>query len=158
MSTQDMTRAESGRELSRRNAFDLSATIAQAVELHRSEALSKGLSLEISEAPSGTPPLLFGDAVQIERALTNLLSNALRHTAAGSIRVDWGVMGAGDGLKPETPGFVTVGISVQVDFLPLSAKLCSRIVSVGRIQGSSIAPLFPPPKEMLILIQQLRPV
>ena len=150
MSTQDMTRAESGRELSRRNAFDLSATIAQAVELHRSEALSKGLSLEISEAPSGTPPLLFGDAVQIERAL--------RHTAAGSVRVDWGVMGAGDGLKPETPGFVTVGISVQVDFLPLSAKLCSRIVSVGRIQGSSIAPLFPPPKGMLILIQQLRPV
>lgn len=44
--------------------------------------------------------------------MTNLLSNALRHTKTGSVRVDWGVMEAEVGLELPIPGAVTVGISV----------------------------------------------
>ncbi|KAL8283833.1 hypothetical protein RQP46_005265 [Phenoliferia psychrophenolica] len=105
----DMTRAETGRELSRRSPFDISATIAQAVAVHQSEALSRGLSLEITESPSGTPAVLFGDHVQIQRAVTNLISNALRNTKSGRVRVDWGT---GESLKSQDAGVVTVGISI----------------------------------------------
>lgn len=61
-----MTRTESGRELSVRHPFDISAVIEEAVEVHRSEAVSTGVALEVSESRTGSvPAILFGDPVQV---------------------------------------------------------------------------------------------
>ena len=76
---------EEGRLRIRPGTADLAATLREAVEARRGEAVQRGLSLSL-EAPESVP--WTADAGRITQVVDNLLSNALKFTPrGGSIRV-----------------------------------------------------------------------
>jgi CheY-like chemotaxis protein len=82
----DLARIERGHfELQRRD-FGPAVLIAEIVRLFEPQAASKGIRLEF--APLGDlPPFVNGDAGRIRQVLSNLISNAIKFTAQGSVRV-----------------------------------------------------------------------
>ena len=78
-----IAKAEEGRIVPSREALDLASQIDDLLEFHRLIADDNGVTL--SREGGGT---LRGDSLMIRRAVSNLLSNAIRHTpAGGKVRV-----------------------------------------------------------------------
>jgi len=87
---------------------DLAALARGVAESFREAAAARGLALEVEV---GTAPIpVRGDAAMLERALANLVDNAVKYTQAGSVRVAAGGSGetawcevrdTGPGIPPE---------------------------------------------------------
>jgi PAS domain S-box-containing protein len=65
-------------------AFDLSACIESSIDLVAASAARRSLDLAYLIDP-GLPPIIAGDITRLRQILTNLLGNAVKFTAAGSI-------------------------------------------------------------------------
>jgi signal transduction histidine kinase len=103
--------AEAGTLALHREPTDVDALIAEATNSFRSQAAGAGVALEL-DAPDDLP-LADVDPVRIREVVSNLVSNALRHTPAGgtvrlTARVDDGgrrlsvdVADTGTGIDPE---------------------------------------------------------
>ncbi|GAA5836366.1 hypothetical protein JCM9279_000365 [Rhodotorula babjevae] len=110
----DLTRTEKGNELFLTDPFNLSETLEEAISMHRDEAARRGLSLELVETPTGTPPTLIGDRAKIRQIVANVVGNALKHTQEGGILVEWGEMTDQnlDDAFEEKKDSIRIGISV----------------------------------------------
>jgi signal transduction histidine kinase/CheY-like chemotaxis protein len=82
----DFTKIDAGMLELENSAFDLPKAVSAVVALTRSTALDKGLSLDLDVA-QGIPPLVVGDAGRVRQIVLNLVSNAIKFTAHGSVRV-----------------------------------------------------------------------
>jgi signal transduction histidine kinase len=87
-----LTLARGQRGLARRDLIDLAAVTRDVLAARAAEITARGLAVEVTLAPA----LLAGDLALTQRAVANLIDNALRHNVAGgnawvSVRV------AGDG-------------------------------------------------------------
>ena len=82
----DLGKIASGHELLELHAFDLRALVGASLEAMRARAELKGIALEqiISDE---LPQSVVGDAQKINQVLTNLLSNALKFTERGTVRL-----------------------------------------------------------------------
>jgi signal transduction histidine kinase len=104
-----LARADAAVALDRREMVDLGALAVAAVQRFDAVATARGITL----TANGTATVR-GDASALERALANLLDNALRHTPSGgtvSILVEPGQQGAilfvrdtGPGVEPQALG------------------------------------------------------
>lgn len=82
----DLARIERGHfELQRRD-FDPAGVLAETVRLFEPQAANKGIRLEFA-MPGSLPPLVNGDAGRIRQVLSNLITNAIKFTARGSVCV-----------------------------------------------------------------------
>ncbi len=81
----DFARLESGTEVWEPRDFDLRQLVEANVGLIRPQASAKGLELDLS---IGADARLHGDPVHLNRVLFNLMSNAVKFTSSGHIRVD----------------------------------------------------------------------
>lgn len=75
---------------------DLAGLVNAAVEMVRPQAESRGLSLALEVEGEDAP--VAADATRITQILVNLLTNAIRNTRSGDIRVRLATAPAGDGL------------------------------------------------------------
>jgi signal transduction histidine kinase/ActR/RegA family two-component response regulator len=82
----DIAKIEAGRMDLEVVAFDLKALGDQAVELWSESAAGKGLHL-VCEAEPGLPALVLGDETRVRQIVLNLISNALKFTDAGTVRL-----------------------------------------------------------------------
>ncbi|WP_304177828.1 ATP-binding protein [Phenylobacterium aquaticum] len=82
----DVSKIEAGRLELETTVFDLPELGAQAEALWRDAVLAKGLNLTFTVDP-GTPRWLTGDPTRIRQIMLNLLSNALKFTEAGEVRL-----------------------------------------------------------------------
>lgn len=69
------------------NPYDVSKLIGDCYNLMKDRATQKHLDLVVQNDPS-TPRSLYGDAVRIRQVIVNILSNAVKYTAEGSVRMD----------------------------------------------------------------------
>lgn len=90
-----LSRIESGAFRVSRGDVGLDVLVASVVAVLRPAAESAGLHLDVEVAPGDAGPLVVhGDAVQLERALLNLTSNAVKFTPPGGlVRVRTGADG-----------------------------------------------------------------
>jgi signal transduction histidine kinase/ligand-binding sensor domain-containing protein/ActR/RegA family two-component response regulator len=86
----DFSKIEAGRFTIESLEFDLPDCVRQAVEIMKGVALKRGLTLSATIA-SGVPTRVQGDPNRIRQILLNLMSNAMKFTAAGSVTVTVGV-------------------------------------------------------------------
>jgi PAS domain S-box-containing protein len=110
----DFSKIEAGKLAIEPIPFDLRNAVEDVVELLAPKAVDKGLDLLV-DYPSPIPARLIGDEGRIRQILLNLISNALKFTAAGTVvvRVEAGpgaddrlairmtVTDTGIGLSPE---------------------------------------------------------
>lgn len=82
----DLSRLEAGNLTLENGEFRLSLLIAEVLRQHGEAASAKGIVLEHAIDPA-LPPLLTGDAARLRQILLQLLSNAVKFTEQGSIRV-----------------------------------------------------------------------
>jgi signal transduction histidine kinase len=73
--------AESGALKLQKESIDVATLARDAAAAFAGDAAARGVTLDV-DAPTGVPPIEI-DPVRIREVMTNLLSNALRHTPAG---------------------------------------------------------------------------
>jgi PAS domain S-box-containing protein len=81
--------------------FDLRTLIQDVTRLLDFQARTKSLELECAIAPA-LPSAFRGDATRIRQVLTNLLTNAIKFTESGSVRINVGALARGLGDSPST--------------------------------------------------------
>lgn len=105
----DLSRVTRGTLSVHMAAVDLRAIIEAAVEGIAATAMARGIKLSLDLAPEC--PAVVGDAARLQQAISNLLANALKHSAAGTtvcvnvdtidaqVRIE--VRDEGDGIAPD---------------------------------------------------------
>ena len=91
----DFTKIESGELRVEQVDFELRATVAAVVDLLGPRAEQKGIELEL-DYPWDLPQAVRGDPLRLRQVLLNLVSNAIKFTDSGSVRLGVGrAVGAG---------------------------------------------------------------
>ena len=83
----DLTNTEKGQNLIKDESFDFPQTIKEAVDMFEGEAKRKGIAFNVQTQP-GLPSKVLGDQRRIRQVLSNLISNAIRHTSSGGVTVE----------------------------------------------------------------------
>ena len=108
----DLSTIEAGRLRVAVLPFRLRDTVTDAVEGFRAEADRRGLWLTLDLDPA-LPERVLGDALRVQQVLGNLLSNALKFTEQGGVRVT--VSPSGPALRVAV---ADTGIGIDEEFLP----------------------------------------
>ena len=82
----DISRIESGRVEIAHEPFELVSLLEQVIDLHAPNAARKQLDLRLS-IQSNLPLLAWGDPDRLSQILGNLISNAVKFTAAGAVEL-----------------------------------------------------------------------
>ncbi|HET6970731.1 MAG TPA: ATP-binding protein, partial [Phenylobacterium sp.] len=83
----DFSKIEAGEIKLAHDDFDMATLVSRIAELHRASAESKGLAFRWSVAPAADHRFS-GDTVRLTQVLSNLLSNGVKFTEAGEVRLD----------------------------------------------------------------------
>jgi signal transduction histidine kinase/ActR/RegA family two-component response regulator len=156
----DFSKIEAGKLEISPHMFSMRECIDRVGDLFTQRCASKGVAIEIEIAPE-IPEFLIADSTRITQVLLNLVSNAVKFTSAGSVRVEVSGLASGD-LWMLTFAIKDSGIGIPSDridrlFKPFSQvdssttrrfggtglglAICQRLVEMmqGRISVSSIA-------------------
>jgi len=105
----DLAKIEAGRMELQRTSVDLRELLGDAAAVHRIAAAGKGIEL-VERHADDLPVTIQGDPKRIRQVLNNLLNNAVKFTASGSIQLESGRIGdvvrigvrdTGIGIAPE---------------------------------------------------------
>ncbi len=110
----DFSKIETGRLVLEYIPFDLRQLLTECTALYHEQALKKGLALTMTVA-QGTPATLYGDPHRLRQIVTNLISNALKFTGAGSIAVS-------AALEERRPGQIHIDVTDTGIGIPLEAQ------------------------------------
>ncbi len=94
----DLARVESGRMTLANDPFDLGRCLADVGALFQRAAEAKGLTLVVEAAPD-VAGVFLGDASRVRQVLSNLVSNAVKFTAEGSVRVGASALRTPEGIE-----------------------------------------------------------
>ncbi len=120
----DLSRIERGKVELHPREFDLAEMLEKLVDLFRVTARAKGLALEL-EVEAAAPRRVVGDADKLGQVLRNLLSNALKYTERGEVRVRVGRQAGAAGKPYLSFEVADTGIGIPAEkqgklFLPFS--------------------------------------
>jgi len=94
----DLSKIDAGKVELEKAPFELRKHVEKTTEVLASQARKKGLALSLDIAAS-VPRYVLGDAARFQQILTNLVSNAIKFTRTGEVRVTAKV-----DHEPEAPG------------------------------------------------------
>ncbi len=82
----DLSKIEAGKMMMEKVPFDLRGLIEDCAKAHQPKAAQKNIHLFTDIAP-GVPRQVLGDPLRMRQIVANLLSNAMKFTERGSVRV-----------------------------------------------------------------------
>ncbi|BFM51432.1 ATP-binding protein [Marinomonas sp. THO17] len=82
----DFSKAEAGRMTLEKTDFSATKLLQHAISLNQVQALAKNIILSVDISPN-VPAVLSGDPLRIQQLLTNLISNAVKFTEHGGVKV-----------------------------------------------------------------------
>jgi PAS domain S-box-containing protein len=82
----DLSRIEAGRLYVECHPFSLKSTLQQTLDLFKAEARKKGIQVSVDYSPD-LPDCYLGDAGRIRQIVTNYLSNAIKFSTSGRVRI-----------------------------------------------------------------------
>ena len=94
----DIAKADAGALAIERRAIDLREELQAAAELMRIRAEEKGLRFEVAFG-EGADGWVMADPARLRQILSNLISNAIKFTDVGEVRVQVAVREAGEGWR-----------------------------------------------------------
>ncbi|MDE2576334.1 MAG: response regulator, partial [Rhodospirillales bacterium] len=130
----DFARLDSGRLELEETAFDVRGLFTGAIDLLAPDARAKGLALDLDMAED-VPRRAGGDPRRLRQVLLNLVGNAIKFTATGSVRV------AVTRLD-RVPGAVRIGVTVSDTGIGIAPEAQSRLFDPFSQADSSIARRF----------------
>ncbi|HWR60606.1 MAG TPA: ATP-binding protein, partial [Clostridia bacterium] len=83
----DFSQMESGKLETKKIQFDMRAMLCDVVKVHSANAKKKGLDFKYSFSES-IPRYLIGDPARLRRVLDNLISNGIKFTEKGSVKIE----------------------------------------------------------------------
>ncbi len=83
----EFSKIEAGKHELRKVDFDLRATVTELSEVMAIEARQKGIELSTTIGPD-VPPMVLGDPGRVRQILSNIISNAIKFTARGTVKVE----------------------------------------------------------------------
>ena len=132
----DISTIETGRLELDRVEFDLRDAVEQACAPAMLEAHGKGIELAI-EIANRTPGRVDGDGSRLRQVLMNLVSNAVKFTAAGSVRVTVSPAAAGE-REAIRFDVVDTGIGIDPELLEqMFEPFTQADVSTTRLYGGN---------------------
>ncbi len=82
----DFSRIEAGKFVLNRIPFDLAEVLEETAEMFNEMAEAKGLTIQTKKGDN-IPSRLLGDPVRVGQILRNLVSNGIKFTSRGTIRI-----------------------------------------------------------------------
>ena len=133
----DFEKIEAGRLNVVREPFDLYATVEESVRQLRSKADEKGIDLRF-DYPPAAPHLVIGDLTRVRQILLNYVSNAVKFTDSGWVRVLVEYQAAGQGGPEWTISVSDSGIGIAAETQPrLFGKFVQADSSTARRYGGT---------------------
>ena len=83
----DISKLEAGKLKIESRSFDLTATIANVLEIFSGKAAEKELNLHF-EIDGSLPATIIGDAARLNQILYNLIANAIKFTKEGEVKLE----------------------------------------------------------------------
>ncbi|MDX2019727.1 MAG: PAS domain S-box protein [Deltaproteobacteria bacterium] len=117
----DLSKIEAGQLQVRRESFDLTRSIQAVIDLTSPLAQKKGLAL-LCELPGALPPMI-SDKRRFEQILINLVTNAIKFTMQGHVKIIVQLTDAGSLLAPGSG----IRIDVQDTGMGIAAENLSRL-------------------------------
>ena len=94
----DLARIEAGRLALKVEAFDIDDAVTPVTALFAPTAVAKGLAFDVEIAAEARGAYA-GDVARVRQILSNMISNAVKFTTEGSVRVSVGAEAADDGAR-----------------------------------------------------------
>jgi signal transduction histidine kinase/DNA-binding response OmpR family regulator len=110
----DFSKIEAGHLELEATSFSLRSLVEGALETFRPQAVSKGLALD-AEIDAGSNDALLGDPTRVRQIMFNLLSNALKFTERGGVRVCVGTVPLGGESTRVTLAVTDTGIGLGAE-------------------------------------------
>ena len=122
----DMSRLESGSMDIVPVSYSISEMLSEIADMILSGAESKGLRFEADIDPE-TPRELFGDEVRIKQILINILTNAVKYTKEGSVKLSIESDRIGDNKVMLTCSVADTGMGIKKEALPYLFDAFKRV-------------------------------
>ncbi|MBL8218241.1 MAG: response regulator [Bryobacterales bacterium] len=117
----DYSKIESGKLELEQAPFSLRESLEWGVELFRAQAAEKHLDLTL-QIEEGVPCQLTGDATRVRQVLANLVSNAIKFTEEGSVRIV-----AERAAQPAPAGMHRIRVRVQDTGIGIDPERAGRL-------------------------------
>lgn len=108
----DFSKIESGKMEIIPVEYDVSRLISDLVNMVKSRADKKGLVL-ITEIDGSIPSTLYGDDVRLRQIITNILTNAVKYTPKGNIRLKMHLLDISDGVAKLEVSVSDTGMGIK---------------------------------------------
>ena len=92
--------------------FDLEKLVEQTSDMFQNGASKKGLVLEVHSTP-GESPIVHGDPIRLQQVISNLISNALKFTDDGKVRIDLRATPSGPGRQQWRVAVSDTGVGID---------------------------------------------
>ncbi len=125
----DISKLEAGKYRIKEEIFDVRAAIEETVAAQVPTATNKGLNLDMSFG-NNIPKLVKGDGQRIQQVLNCLLSNAIKFTSEGSVRVKIAAMDNGNEQIKIRIAVADSGIGIS------EANMSKLFIRFSQVDGS----------------------
>ena len=108
----DFSKIEAGRMEIEPERYDFGALIRDIVDITRPRAESKGIKL-YTEVDGSIPRYLFGDPVRIKQCISNILTNAVKYTSQGYVKLSIRLIAFNEGSATIEVSVEDTGIGIR---------------------------------------------